>query len=96
MLKQTEISNLSDRDNYYQTELLDLNNRNNYRFILDILFHCEKPLPLITAYCYYQEFGPKEKFEEAKNALEKALEENPSHIEDYVKRPCIITSLTNH
>ncbi len=55
---------------YYQTELLDLNNHDNYRFILDLLFHCQKPAPsLAVKYCYYQEFGPKEKFEEVKRAL---------------------------
>ena len=55
---------------YYQTELLDLKEKDNYKFILNLLFNCQKPAPsLAIKYCYYQEFGPEEKFEEMKKAL---------------------------
>lgn len=54
---------------YFQTELLDLNNKENYRFIVDLLFHCEKPVSPDVEYAYYQEFGHKDKFEEVKKRL---------------------------
>lgn len=53
----------------YQTELLDLKDKSTYRFIVDLLFHCTKPVPLDIKYAYYQEFGPEEKFEEVKKRL---------------------------
>jgi len=55
---------------FYQTELLNLNGKKNYRLIIDLLFHCQKPHPsLKIEYAYYQEFGPKEKFKEMKKEL---------------------------
>lgn len=62
-------------EKYYQTELLDLSRKEDYRLIVDLLFHCQNPASIGLKYCFYEEFGPKEKFEEVKRAinLEKKL-----------------------
>ncbi len=56
-------------EKFYQTELLDLKKKENYRLIVDLLFHCEKPVSPAVEYAYYEEFGPQEKFEEVKKRL---------------------------
>lgn len=53
---------------------MNLENKEDYRLMIEIIFYSQKPLHPIINYLYYEEFGPEEKFKEAKSMLDSLVE----------------------